>query len=119
VDDDRIGACHIADRDTGTQDHPAPGLDGMHACMVKDNHIAPGRDRPLDTALAADNSTPAGNIHCHAGTRAQLERTGDSEPAPEMGMGGNDKVTVYLHVPFEIRTFLRKIGISFLDERGH
>jgi len=66
VDDNFALACDVTDHDTGAQDHPAAGPDGMDACVVEDGHIAVRGERALDPALAPDNGTPAGDIERNA-----------------------------------------------------
>jgi hypothetical protein len=87
--------------------------------IVKDRDIPVSDNRSLDPALAADDCTPAADIECNAGTRTEFKGTGDREPTPEMSMGWNNKVPVYLHVPFKIRPFLRKKSIPFLEKCRH
>jgi hypothetical protein len=74
--------------------------------MIKDGDIPAGRDGTLHPALAPDNSIPAADIKGDTGPGAQFKRPRYGQPSPEVRMGGNNKIAVDLHVPFEIRSFL-------------
>jgi len=114
VDNDGIPAPDIADRHTGTEYHFAPCIDRVENRMIEDRNIPVGSDGTLDPALAPDNGIPAADIESDTGPGTQFKGSRYRQPSPEMRTGGNNKITVDLHVPFEIRSFLCVKGIAFL-----
>jgi hypothetical protein len=114
MDDDGIPAFHIAYGNTGTEDHFSAGINRVDNRVIEDRDIPVGNDRAFDTALTPDDSTPAADIECDTGPGTQFKGPRYRQPAPEMRMGGNNKITVDLYVPFEIRSFLCKKSISLL-----
>jgi len=102
VDNDRIIAPHITDGDTGAEDYFTPGIDGVDHRVIENCDIPVGNDRALDTALAPDNGIPAADIKGDTGPGTKFKGSGYGQPSPEMGMGRNNKITVDLHIPFEI-----------------
>jgi hypothetical protein len=114
MDDDGIPASHIADGDTGTKDHVTPGIDRVDYRVIEDRDIPVGSNGPLDSALAPDNRIPAVDIKGDTGPGTQFKGSRYHQPSPEMRMGRNNKITIDLHVPFEIRSFLCKKSITLL-----
>jgi len=82
--------------------------------MIEDRDIPMGNDRTFDTALAPDNGIPAADIKGDTGPGTQFKGSRYHQPSPEMRTGRNNKITVDLHVPFEIRSFLCKKSRSLL-----
>jgi hypothetical protein len=114
MDNDRSPASYIADIGSRTKDHVTPGINGMHNGIIEDRDIPTGNDRAFDTGLTPDNGVPAADVKGDTGPGAKLKRSRYGQPSPEMRAGGNDKITVDLNVPFEIRSFLSKKCRAFL-----
>jgi hypothetical protein len=114
VDDNDIPASYIPYRDTGTEDNFTPGIDRVNNCMIEDRDISVGSNGTLDPALAPDNGIPAADIKSDTGPGTQFKGSRYRKPSPEMRMGGNNKITVDLDVPFEIGSFLCKKSIPLL-----
>ena len=119
MDDDGIPASYIAYGDTGTRDHFSTGINRVDNRMIEDRNIPVGNDRAFDTALAPDNGIPAAYVKGDTGPGTKLKRSRYGQPSPEMRTGGNNKITVYLHVPFEICPFLCKKSIALLEKCWH